>query len=194
MVCWPTVRRVPGRSSAAGAMPAAPATGLDQPSETDPLRVLLRPSAQGTKRRMMGVTDHGTLRQRNIHLLSSDTASDLVVCRGFGDPVEGGLSASDFVEDLVGGFGPDELGADEAGSADHNDLHDASPSVVGFSSVAAGLPAAVTSVGSLIRARVSQTGADAMELAVSTPRSDAPTSALDGTLLAHSSFTNEAER
>src|SRR5487761_794438 len=32
----------------------------------------------------------------------------LVVCRGFGDPVEGGLSAGDFVEDLVGGFGPDE--------------------------------------------------------------------------------------
>jgi hypothetical protein len=32
----------------------------------------------------------------------------LVMCRGFGDPVEGGLSAGDFVEDLVGGFGPDE--------------------------------------------------------------------------------------
>ena len=32
----------------------------------------------------------------------------LVVCRGFGDPVQGGLSAGDFVEDLVGGFGPDE--------------------------------------------------------------------------------------
>jgi hypothetical protein len=31
-----------------------------------------------------------------------------VVCRGFGDPVEGGLSAGDFVEDLVGGFRPDE--------------------------------------------------------------------------------------
>jgi hypothetical protein len=31
-----------------------------------------------------------------------------VVCRGSGDPVEGGLSAGDFVEDLVGGFGPDE--------------------------------------------------------------------------------------
>ena len=31
-----------------------------------------------------------------------------MVCRGFGDPVEGGLSAGDFVEDLVGGFGPDE--------------------------------------------------------------------------------------
>ena len=30
------------------------------------------------------------------------------MCRGFGDPVEGGLSAGDFVEDLVGGFGPDE--------------------------------------------------------------------------------------
>jgi len=33
---------------------------------------------------------------------------DVVVCRGFGDSVEGGLSAGDFVEDLVGGFGPDE--------------------------------------------------------------------------------------
>src|SRR5881397_4454893 len=32
----------------------------------------------------------------------------LEVCRGFGDPVEGGLSAGDVVEDLVGGFGPDE--------------------------------------------------------------------------------------
>ena len=26
------------------------------------------------------------------------------MCRGFGDPVEGGLSAGDFVEDLVGGL------------------------------------------------------------------------------------------
>src|SRR5436190_20537990 len=31
-----------------------------------------------------------------------------MMCRGFGDPVEGGLSAGDFVEDLVGGSGPDE--------------------------------------------------------------------------------------
>ena len=31
-----------------------------------------------------------------------------MVCRGFDDPVEGGLSAGDFVENLVGGAGPDE--------------------------------------------------------------------------------------
>src|SRR5215216_5734133 len=45
---------------------------------------------------------------KRLHRGRAGPPRALVVCRGFGDPVEGGLSAGDFVEDLVGGFGPDE--------------------------------------------------------------------------------------
>ncbi len=55
--------------------------------------------------------------KRNITLKSTTShwfrgqgraAWGLVVCRGFGDPVEGGSASGDFVDDFVGCSGPDE--------------------------------------------------------------------------------------
>ena len=109
-----------GSCSVRATIPGRPAF---VPRTTERRQEAARTSEQRTRRSAAGFDHRPSWREWSPgHSQGGDTGSNpvgttrkhagqercpasLVVCRGFGDPVEGGLSAGDFVEDLVGGSG-----------------------------------------------------------------------------------------